>query len=101
MAKTYGWIVVLLIGAVFLFALVAPNRDAFASLAAGKIGTPKATTTLNIETNCADGIDNDKDAKIDCLDSNCNGKVCGTKTCSSGNTCNKLCNGTTCIDCSC
>lgn len=38
-----------------------------------------------VETNCANGIDDDGDGKIDCADSDCNAKACGTGcTCAGG-----------------
>lgn len=40
--------------------------------------------TTGPELNCADGLDNDCDGKIDCADSDCNGKSCGPN----GRTCN-------------
>jgi hypothetical protein len=42
--------------------------------------------TSGIELNCADGLDNDCDGKVDCADSDCSAKPCGPngRTCSGG-----------------
>jgi len=59
-----------------------PDTDV-CSCTSGSCSTPQT------ETNCADGIDNDGDGKIDCADSDCNNQYCGYYTIN----CNPYCDG--------
>lgn len=60
-------------------------------------GTSCTDECFFVESNCADGIDNDQDGVADCADSDCNGQSCNDGNgCTDDDTCNEgTCSGTT------
>ncbi|MBI2394673.1 MAG: hypothetical protein HYV09_34210 [Deltaproteobacteria bacterium] len=62
---------------------------------------PACTPTGSTETNCTDGKDDDCDGRVDCIDTDCDGKTCEDgDLCTEGETCSKAaCSGGTAKTC--
>jgi hypothetical protein len=65
----------------------APSGTATKPPPAGPVCTPTSAS----EALCADGVDDDCDGYIDCLDSECDGQSCGDGLTCSGGACRKPC----------
>ncbi|HEY2731958.1 MAG TPA: hypothetical protein VGK52_18580 [Polyangia bacterium] len=67
--------------------------------AGGHMATgPKCTPTAATEATCGNGVDDDCDGFVDCLDSECDGQPCAAGLTCSGGACRAPCAaGTTCV----